>query len=139
MELLLNIFWLTVALLAVGLWWRGESSSPCVHLRSRLPQFVILACVLILLFPVVSVTDDLHPLRPEMEESNPSKKIKNAADKSSNHPRVSDPIPAHVHACFSFSPQRQVCGQVLAELIPAPANPHFCKGASRAPPTITLT
>src|ERR1700740_527330 len=113
MELLLNIFWLTVALLAMGLWWPRESSSPCVHLRSRFPQFVILACVLILLFPVVSVTDDLHPLRPEMEESNPSKKIKNAADKSSNHPGVSDPIPAQVHACFSFSLQRQVCGQVL--------------------------
>ncbi|MCU1298739.1 MAG: hypothetical protein JWO91_3017 [Acidobacteriaceae bacterium] len=36
-----------------------------------------------LLFPVVSATDDLHAMRPEVEESNPSKHIARQSDNNS--------------------------------------------------------
>jgi hypothetical protein len=135
MELLLNLFWLTFALLAVGWWWYARSKQ-CCH---RLPQLVVLSCVLILLFPVVSVTDDLHPIRPEMEESSPPKKIKAAAHASSNHSGAFDSSPAQVACSFLFSPHSKTCGQVLAELAPVPETAQLSKDACRAPPAPALS
>jgi hypothetical protein len=135
MELLLNLFWVTFALIAVGMWWHVRSEQRC----NRLPQLVVLSCALILLFPVVSVTDDLHPIRPEMEESSPSKKIRAAAHASSNHFRVLDSLPAQVACSFLFSPQSKICGQVLAELVPVPETALLCKDACRAPPAPALS
>jgi len=135
MELLLNLFWLMFALLAVGLWWRARSEQRC----NRLPQLVVLSCVLILLFPVVSVTDDLHPIRPEMEESNPSKKIKAAAHASSNSSGVFDSLPAPVDCHFLFSPHSKIWGQVSAELVSIPETAQLCKDACRAPPAPALS
>jgi hypothetical protein len=40
--------------------------------------------MLMLLFPVVSATDDLHAMRPEIEESNPSKQIARQVDGGSS-------------------------------------------------------
>ena len=136
MELLLNLFWLTVALLTVGLWWRDARAVGSQRRGQRLSQFVVLSCGLVLLFPVVSVTDDLHPLRPEMEESNRSKKIKGTADNSSQHTGVFGPLPAQVDACFSSAPRSRICGQVLAQPTPVPKSPDVCTGACRAPPAL---
>jgi hypothetical protein len=138
MELLLNVFWLTSALFALGLWWRDSVSTQPGHIRSRLPKFLLLACVLILLFPVVSVTDDLHPLRPEMEESSPSKKIKVAADKCSSHLGFSGSLPALIGCGLRFSPPTNICGGILKEPAQIPQLPQFSKRSSRAPPTLSL-
>jgi hypothetical protein len=67
MELFLNLCWLSL-LLPGYLLWRQRTSS---H-RPAAPSLIFLCalgCALILLFPVISVTDDLHVVRPEMEES----------------------------------------------------------------------
>jgi hypothetical protein len=135
MELLLNLFWLTFALLALGLWWHARREQRC----NRLPQFVVLSCVLILLFPVVSVTDDLHPIRPEMEESSPSKKIKAAAHASSDHSGVFDSLPTQSACSFLFSPHSKICGRALAELALLPETAQLCKDACRAPPAPALS
>lgn len=66
MELLLNLCWLAL-LLPAGLLWRRRTAS-----RGHATGFqhlCVLGCALVLLFPVISATDDLHPMRPEMEES----------------------------------------------------------------------
>jgi hypothetical protein len=136
MELLLNLFWLTVALLTVGLWWRDARTAESQRRGRQLSQLVVLSCGLVLLFPVVSVTDDLHPLRPEMEESNRSKRIKGTADNSSQHAGVFGPVPAQVVACFSFAPRNRTCGQVLTQLTPVPKSADVCAGACRAPPAL---
>jgi hypothetical protein len=136
MELLLNLFWLTVALLTVGLWWHDARTAGSQRRGRRLSQLVVLSCGLILLFPVVSVTDDLHPLRPEMEESNRSKKIKGAPDNSSHNAGVFGPLPAQVDACFSFVPRSRICGQVFAQLTLVPKSADICAGACRAPPAL---
>ena|ERR1700730_8294111 len=79
MELLLNILWLMLALPALIV-WRRSTSSPRSSGRRGLgklgpaPSIVLLCCLLALLFPVVSASDDLHPIRAEMEESGPSKR-----------------------------------------------------------------
>jgi len=67
MELFLNLCWLSL-LLPCYLLWRQRTSSD----RAAAPPLVFLCalgCALILLFPVISATDDLHVVRPEMEES----------------------------------------------------------------------
>jgi hypothetical protein len=84
MELLLNLLWVLLALPAYWLWRR----SPGVRLTRRfsaLQGLLALGCVLVLLFPVISASDDLHAMRAEMEDSATSKRTVRQAgsDKSS--------------------------------------------------------
>jgi hypothetical protein len=69
MEILLNTFWLSVAI-AAFLFWRAENYRSVVKGRSTTPQGITaLICALILLFPVISLTDDLHAEMAVMEDS----------------------------------------------------------------------
>ena len=70
MELLLNLVWLLLALPAFWL-WRGARAGYKV---SSLQCLLCLGCVLVMLFPVISATDDLHVTQCEMEESPASKR-----------------------------------------------------------------
>jgi len=70
MELLLNLAWLLLLVPAYWLWRRGGATRAC----GSLPCLLTLACVLVILFPVVSATDDLLAMRTEMEESPISKR-----------------------------------------------------------------
>jgi hypothetical protein len=73
MELLLNLVWLLMALPAYWLWRRGAGAR--AERRIAALQFLLaLGCALVLLFPVISATDDLHAMRAEMEESASSKR-----------------------------------------------------------------
>jgi hypothetical protein len=65
MELFLNLCWLALLLPAYALWRRRISSD-----RSTSLVFICtLGCVLVLLFPVISASDDLHAIGQAMEES----------------------------------------------------------------------
>jgi hypothetical protein len=69
MELLLNLIWLTLAtgtLLAFVCRRRGFGSMMQVSCRKSL---LALACVVVLLFPIVSASDDLHPVQAVAEEA----------------------------------------------------------------------
>lgn len=85
MELLLNLVWVLLALPAYWLWRRGIGARRARRVSSL--QFVLaLGCALVLLFPVISATDDLHAMRAEMEDSTVSKRAVRQAgtDKSSS-------------------------------------------------------
>ena len=69
MELLLNILWLLLVGPGIYLWVRHRRTKPSFQLC------IALACLLFLLFPVISASDDLHAMRSEMEESSPGKKV----------------------------------------------------------------
>ena len=74
MELFLNLCWLSLLLPAWLLWRQRVSSTGSVNpgrrQEGRPVVFICaLGCALILLFPVVSASDDLHAVRSEMEES----------------------------------------------------------------------
>ena len=69
MELLLNLLWLMLAVPAVLIWRRQSVSPRSSGKQCRSRSFVLLGCLLALLFPVVSATDDLHPISAEFEES----------------------------------------------------------------------
>lgn len=75
MELLLNLLWLMLALPAVWLWHRQVHSAEGLKHEKRLSFVLLLGCILILLFPVISASDDLHAMRSEAEESSPCNKL----------------------------------------------------------------
>jgi hypothetical protein len=73
MELLLNLAWVLLALPAYWVWRRDAGLRPPCRLSS-LQCLLALGCALVLLFPVISASDDLHAMRAEMEESATSKR-----------------------------------------------------------------
>src|SRR5271169_265690 len=77
MELLLNLVWMIVALVALSAFMRRRhkfGATPRVPYEKAL---LALACVLVLLFPVVSASDDLHPTQAVLEDA--SKRIQQLA------------------------------------------------------------
>jgi hypothetical protein len=76
MEQLLNLFWAMLVVLAALIWLRERRF---VRNSRRLfcftSSFVSLVCLLALLFPVVSATDDMQAMRGEVEESSPTKRV----------------------------------------------------------------
>jgi hypothetical protein len=72
-ELLLNLAWLLLALPACWLWRRGAGVRSTRGVNS-LQCLLALASALVLLFPVISASDDLHAMRAEMEDSSTSKR-----------------------------------------------------------------
>ena len=73
MELLLNLVWVALALMALSAFQRRRR---CCTWTARVPYLkalLALACTLVLLFPVVSASDDLHPTQAVFEDA--SKRI----------------------------------------------------------------
>jgi hypothetical protein len=61
METILNLVWLIVTVAAIWLWrfrWSALQPNPSYSTRMEAAAMV---CFLALLFPVISLTDDLHP------------------------------------------------------------------------------
>jgi hypothetical protein len=139
MELLLNLFWLTLALPALWMWRRKSVSVQDRRHFGRVHPFLLLSCVLVLLFPVVSVTDDLHALRQEMEESSSSKRMVKQAAGEKSLPWLRSPgiLPALIFP-VPYCPNHEACGQVLVTSTLLLQQAHFCKRASRGPPSVCV-
>jgi hypothetical protein len=132
MELLLNLAWLLLAVPAFWL-WRGARSAPRGRRFSALQCLLALGCMLVILFPVVSATDDLRAMRSEMEESPASKRaIRQASqDKASVWKCHSQPALAATASFLIVSDQVWQLLPTLGSFVPAsPAIRH----SGRAPP-----
>jgi hypothetical protein len=140
MELLLNLVWLTLALPAVWIWRQESAQLRCTRNHRRIGSSLLLMCVLVLLFPVVSASDDLHPMRPEMEESNPFKRT--VKQLSSNTAATSPPNPGSVFAGSILDsqivPSHEVCARISpsSSIVPELRVVRQCD--SRAPPSPLL-
>lgn len=142
-ELLLNVLWLLVALAAIGYCWgRWSGAESGAHLHSdRFRKWVALACGLILLFFVISLTDDLHPELIALEDSSGSKRVlvgwanlhgaDNSAKAVANHPSAILPdLPSLASArAFIRVMPAEVFPHAWASLRPTPG---------RAPPFLSL-
>ena len=137
MELFLNVLWLMLALPAVWLWH---------HVPARLGNrrvgagrtLLLLGCVLVLLFPVVSATDDLHAMRQEMEESTLSKRtVRPAAEKVQSWQSSSGGSPAQMVSPISFGPSLMVSEKVLATSGALPGQIKRHARPTRAPPSVS--
>jgi hypothetical protein len=68
MELALNLAWIALASLMFCLWLRfAPRIGPDRHIADRRAQFVALAVLILILFPVISVTDDLQAIQNPAE------------------------------------------------------------------------
>lgn len=136
MELFLNLLWLTLLVPAVWLWRRDPARSGNTQPWAWFRPLLLLACVLVLLFPVVSATDDLHMLQSEMEEPGLSKRA--------IRPCVGERASLLLSGCdaplvqvFSVSlpgPGDQSCGQVLRLQVAIPEPVRSYASGCRAPP-----
>ncbi len=83
MELLLNAIWLALAAGLLVVWhsrWLPQIRGP--RDRSR-QSFVGLVCVLALLFPAISLSDDLHPAEIALADTKSSYAIAHSHDSPS--------------------------------------------------------
>ena len=140
MELLLNLLWLTLALPAIWMWCQQSVGDNDLRRFDRIRPFVLFGCVLMLLFPVVSATDDLHAMRQEMEESSPSKRLiqQTAGDKSLTRMSTACALPALIFP-WSFGRDCRVCGQVVVLPVRLQSRTRFGKLSSRAPPLLCFS
>lgn len=129
MELLLNLVWL---LLAVPAWWlwRGRRSAGSF---TSLQCLLALGCLLVILFPVVSATDDLRAMRAEMEESPAGKHSVRLAGNDKPSPGKWQTPPAETGSIVSLVVQVEGWQPLPADRSPIPSPPAITR-AGRAPP-----
>lgn len=134
MELLLNLVWLLLALPAYWLWRHAlHPREQCKF--SSLQCLLALACVLVVLFPVVSATDDLHAMRAEIEESPASKRnLRQAGSDRSAVWHAYSQIPVVVASSSAISAPSDAGWQLsLSPVAPTQSTP-VAQYTGRAPP-----
>ena len=134
MELLLNVLWLLLALPAYWL-WRRDAGSRAARWVSSLQCLLALGCVVVLLFPVISASDDLHAMRAEMEDSSISKRAVRQAGSDRNSAwvnRLQGPSAVVVSAVRLVPPEVKLLDVSVACVSPL-ARPCVFHGG-RAPP-----
>jgi len=132
MELLLNLAWLLLALPAYWL-WRGRRTTQ----KSSLQCLLSLGCLLVVLFPVISATDDLQAMRTEMEESPVSKRALRQANNAEKSPVSAWHSPALIASLASLFVTNEDRLVPVVGLMLLPASPDV-ERASRAPPASFL-
>ena len=125
MELSLNLFWVALGVASFAVWPR---QGPHWRARQRfcgsLHGLITLGCALIVLFPVISLTDDLHVEQAAMEDSRSLKKWTGAESPSDLASLANSP--ARVAFPFLLSCSRRCVGQ-------APCTDPFLRGTARSP------
>lgn len=137
MELFLNLCWLALLLPAFLLWRRRiVLTGPNTRLRGyeRRPLIFVgaLGCALILLFPVISATDDLHAMRPEMEESERAFRSTNRC--SGAVTALTHVLPTALPSSAPQAPEFEPISAVLPLLPDALGNSSSPVRVGRAPP-----
>lgn len=128
MELLLNAIWLLLLGTAAVLCSFRRSSQQQV-LRSSLA----VTCALLLLFPVISVTDDLHDAQFAMDDFSASKKLHSYSTGASQASHAIAGMPSL--PVFGHDPLWRAVGRidVEAKTPTLPSSPRTAQ--SRAPPS----
>jgi len=137
MELLLNVFWLLLALTSVGVWrlkWsRGGR-------RESLRGAIGLCCVLVLLFFAISLTDDLHEIPAVAEDtSSPCRPLRIwkanpiGLETGKHAAPFADIVPSKL-----FSQAVAVVGRVLETAAAPPQTASNLPFEGRAPPLVFL-
>lgn len=138
METILNLVWLAVTLAALWLWlfrWKGARRKPGHDVRL---EAVAMVCILALLFPVISLTDDLHPEVIPVDAAS----SKRALCLLAAHHAHGSQAGTTSHQQFAFNivrtaaanPERQSAGSLPPARIPQPLS-RSATTSGRAPPS----
>jgi len=127
MEIVLNIAWAICSLGLIWFWFRSSASNRV----PRKTQVLALAMVVLLLLPVISLSDDLMAMQGPAETDTA---MRRASHSDEGHPPVvptSFALPEQVFALLPLSGYSQVAVQ-NASLAPAP--PVLTRSLDRRPP-----
>jgi hypothetical protein len=132
MELFLNFVWVLLFIPALWVWRRNGQNFSSVRC------FLTLACVLVILFPVISATDDLHAAPQAMEESSSTKRtLKHGyLEKTQNH--FYSP-PARVTLAVAFPLLDELQANVPDTLFSLPETQGSGIVGDRAPPILSFS
>ena len=127
LEIFLNLAWLILACAAYGKFAFWCARQP----RGRRDKKVLIAlavtCAVALLFPIISVTDDLHSDATALEESTSARRTSLIAS-----PQIAVPI---VNTAEQIAHQMSLCVGVLVVAPPAAAASSFATASAlRGPP-----
>jgi hypothetical protein len=100
MELLLNLVWISVALLTLASFLQRRRECSWTARVPHHKALLAIGCALVLLFPVVSASDDLHPTQAVFDDAN--KRIHQLSAVLQHVPGDSSPdiIPALLAVCL---------------------------------------
>jgi len=104
MELVLNLAWVLLAAVMFWLWLRfAPLTGPEHRTHDRRSQFVALAVLLLILFPVISVTDDLQAIQNPAEADSCLRRGSVVSNAHSIFPAAPTlPEPAFAELSFGF-------------------------------------
>ena len=128
MELFLNLAWMLVAGIIMCLWLRSEDRSK----PDRRRQLIAMAVLIAILFPVISVSDDLLAMQNASEADNYPRR--NLLVPSSNHPvqPALAMMAAVIFAAVGFGFMRFAAPSILS--VKGPEHPALASSENRAPP-----
>ena len=135
MEAGLNIFWSVLAIAGFCYWhWRGSHAGPTARSTVSMRRSLTLACALAVLFPVISLTDDLHGEQVATEDGSRTLNKKTKAETCLNPLELSH-SPAQVpQSPFTFSNCRPFAGTLVADDILYYVSCGHLAFKGRAPP-----
>ena len=133
MELLLNTIWLVVAAGAF-VWWVPRPGTIANRFRGSSLPALALACALVLLFPAISVTDDLHAEQVAMEDSSRTSMKARAMAQECQRTGRPNPVLAPPLLLCTDTGSRVLAMCRLTLGTPAASLAAFAPLASRAPP-----
>ncbi len=134
MELTLNLAWIALAATMFCVWVRfALRTGPDRRIENRQAQFVALALLILIMFPVISVTDDLQAIQNPAETDSCLRRDHIVSNPHSIFPLVAAP-PLPVFAELSFGVLRVAAPGSL----PAPVFDHtaLARIQNRPPPTV---
>lgn len=140
MEATLNLLWLVIALAAVWRWRFRWSVSREDRKHSLKIEAAAMVCVLALLFPVISLTDDLHPETVAVDAAS-GKRTACLMAAGAAHVRAT-PLGSGTHHAVGIvaRPFGAICGPLSdLVLLPTPCKLHSlaASSAGRSPPSLS--
>jgi hypothetical protein len=138
MELLLNLTWVLLALPSYWL-WRRYAGMQQGRRFSSLQCLLALGCALVLLFPVISASDDLHAMGAEMEDSAINKRTvrQTGSDKNSAWVNRLQATPAAMASAVGLAAPETGLYESI-QICAAPLTGPCVFHAGRAPPLSLL-
>ena len=137
MELLLNLLWLLVALASSAVWWtRWSRHGGGPSCERQLRSAVGLACVLVLLFFAISLTDDLHAVPALAEDARSARRMLQSSKggQSDPDPDKQNVLVAEASAPSFLSPAMVMVGRLSPDNSPVSPTLPAPTWRGRAPP-----
>jgi len=132
MELGLNLFWLL--LIMASLVWRQKSRRTRHQSKASRRSFVAIGCALVVLFPVISLTDNLHGEQAVLEDSSSRVLKKCSAIGISSHQTKLSTSPACLAVPLCFSCCRPCVGRATSAVLILHRPAVACVSDGRGPP-----